>query len=123
MKIEIDTERASKQELAHLADMLRSLAGSSGSVVKPKDVFKDSSHSGGMFNMFGDTPAAEPQSSAAPEPSKPSSEGGLFSLFNSSSEPAQQESTPLPTYGPAEEEEKKPTSAEDILDDDKIVPY
>jgi hypothetical protein len=105
MKIEIDTERASKQELAHLADMLRSLAGSSGSVVKPKDVFEESSPSGGMFNMFGDTPSAEPQSSAAPETSQPAGDG-LFSLFNSSSEPAQQESTPLPTYGQSEEEEK-----------------
>ena len=124
MKIEIDTERASKQELAHLADMLRSLAGSSGSVVKPKDVFADSSPAGGMFNMFGDTSsqsASAPPSSAASEPSQHSSGGDLFSLF-SSPEP-KQESTSLPAYGRAEQEEKEPTKAEDLLDDDKIVPY
>lgn len=123
MRIEIDTERASKQELAHLAEMLRSLAGSSGSVAKPKNVFEDSSSSGGLFNMFGDTPSPsspEPQSSA---PSQPSSEGGLFSLFSSSSETAKQEPALLPAYGRAEEEEKEPTSAEDLLDDDNIVPY
>ena len=122
MKIEIDTQRDTKEDLLHLANMLNALAGSSGrrSVVvrprdfeKPKNVFEDSSPSGGLFNMFGDTSqAAEPKAEPAPEQPQAGATD-VFSIFNSSESASQTE---------LEETEEK-TTAKDVLDDDRIVPY
>lgn len=107
MRIEIDTKHDSREELAHLADMLRAIAGSH-SVVSASDArlqrrlarqgMAQSDLSGsavsspsqsGIFSLFDDG-----QSQAAQEPCfpRPSSEvssaqqpsGDIFSLFNSS---------------------------------------
>ena len=118
MKIEIDTQRDSKEELMHLANMLRALAGSSAArnvVVKQRNIFEDPSPTGGMMNMFGGSPAP-----AEPQPSQPAQSADLFSLFNSS-EGSQTASASQPDL-PAEESGEK-TSAHELLDDDRIVPY
>ena len=95
MKIEIDTQRDSKDDLMHLANMLNALSGSRRSKVvrprefaeKPKNVFEDSSPSGGLFNLFGDTSSqpvvpAEPLFSASvPVQSAESGSGDIFSIF------------------------------------------
>lgn len=145
MKIEIDTQRDSKEDLTHLADMLKALSGSRRSgAVRPKDivkrnadVFEDSAPAGGLFNMFGDSasqtaPAADPQpaATAQPAPSQPaqSGTGDLFSIFGSGSgsgsvaqDSGASASGVAASDGGGESGDK--TSAQDILDDDSIVPY
>lgn len=142
MKIEIDTQRDSREDLMHLADMLNALSGSrrSGAVRprdladKPRNVFEDPVPSGGLFNMFGDSssqqvPAAKPQTSA-PASSQPaqSGTGDLFSIFSSSDSASGGSSQPakMPTVSTLlsdDEDSKETSSAEEIMDDDKIVPY
>jgi hypothetical protein len=142
MKIEIDTQRDSREDLIHLADMLTALSGSrrSGAVrprdleEKPRNVFEDTAPSGGLFNMFGDSSsqaarASDPQP-AAPSPSQPaqSGTGDLFSIFSSSGSASGGSSQPsempaVSTLLSDDEDSRETSSADDIMDDDKIVPY
>lgn len=141
MKIEIDTQRDSKDELVHLANMLHAISGSHrsmtvkprelrGVVDKPKDVFGDSSSapSGGLFSMFGDS-SSEQVSAYDPQPTTPehsqpaqSGTGDIFSIFNSSDTPASQ-SAEITASTLLDEEDKETSSAKDILDATDIVPY
>ena len=139
MKIEIDTEKASKAELEHLASMLRNIAsGSSGAVsMTSMSASEPAPASGGLFSLFDDDPApSEPDpvstvaqtAGSAPEPAQsgPAS-GGLFSLFSDDT-PSQPASGIVDPYGSVvvddeEEDDGKPSTAEEILDDDRIVPY
>jgi hypothetical protein len=157
MKIEVDTKHDSREELAHLAEMLQKLARSSGSGVvttesKTANIFEDPAPSGGLFNMFDDspstpttTPATSTMSAAEPAPSQPAqnepASGGLFSLFSDDPKPDSPSvpSTPSPSMvtsaeatvaellsgqAQAEEEEiKESTSAKEVFDGDDIVPY
>ncbi|MBU2561638.1 MAG: hypothetical protein KKD17_05025 [Nanoarchaeota archaeon] len=139
MKIEVDTKHDSREELAALADMLRRLSSSSGSGVvsqassTPRNIFEDPSPSGGMFNMFGDSPS-QSSSSGQDSSSSQQSSGDLFSLFSSSPEQgaAQQPSQPMSAQPSVSEllssdydddKDKEMTAAQDLLDDDRIVPY
>ena len=135
MKIEIDTQRDSNDDLMHLANILNALSGSrrSGAVKprdfvdKPKNVFEDSSPSGGLFNMFGDsssppsTPAEQQPSAAAPAQS---GTGDLFSIFNSADSGSQPtETTTASMLLSSKEEPEQRSSAKEIMDGDRIVPY
>jgi hypothetical protein len=122
MRIEIDTKHDTKEELAQLANMLRALAGSSSerSVITEKsgNIFEDPSPSGGLMNMFGsndETSMQKPVTAAAP-----AAQGGLFSLFNSAKE---QPNTQQDVFDAESGQEGPATTAEDLLDDERIIPY
>jgi len=106
MKIEVDTNNDSKEDLRHLAEMLQKLSGSSAvTSSKPVNIFDDSApssspSSGGLFNMFNDepsTPASTPEPapvssmmsdpSPAPAQNEPA-QGGIFSIFGDDPKPA-----------------------------------
>lgn len=141
MKIEIDTERDSKESLAAALEMLKVLVGSSSgsSVVQSRDIFEDPSPTGGLMGMFGDDSSSTPssvsssESSQQSESSQPSQSGDIFSLFSDSRDetPAQGSYggalNSVESYGQVhaddEDENKEPTTADDIMDDDSIVPY
>jgi hypothetical protein len=123
MKIEIDTSSATKEELAHLSDMLRSLSGKSGAVASSAPV---GSQMPGFMNIFGDDAPSDPYSSAQPAQSAsspaPDSSGGLFSIFSDSPASAAQQ----PAQQSVSEEDfvvPKKSSGKDILDDDRIQLY
>ncbi|MBN1544385.1 hypothetical protein JW898_02890 [Candidatus Woesearchaeota archaeon] len=139
MKIEVDTKNDSREELAALADMLRRLSSSSGSgaVVShgsgsSGNIFDDPSPAGGMFSMFGDSPS-QPQEAPSSQQSKsePAS-GGLFSIFSQSTASSQQ-SSPSSSAGlsaaqllsedTGDDDIAPKSGVNDILDDDRIVPY
>lgn len=116
MKIEIDTKHDTKQDLAHLANMLNALTAGHSIIDnrfdrklerklarrnkierKPVDLFENSSENSGFVNIFGDTsqvtsPTAEPVSSvlpSAPEPVAPSAgTGDIFSIFGGTDTPS-----------------------------------
>jgi hypothetical protein len=118
MRIEIDTKSDSREELRHLANMLMALSSSASSnvIVKQRNIFDDPSPGVGMMSMFSD---ASPKPSAA-EPSQPAqSYPSLFSIFSDSPKSGQSQ----PSLDVLEEDDGKRTSAEDVLDDDRIVPY
>ncbi len=146
MKIEIDTKHDSREELSALADMLHRLGGSSrsgGVTPRPeqKNIFDDPSPSGGLMNMFGGESSAPQSSTTGTQPSEtmtsPSQDspasGGLFSIFNSSgsgdekpdpqsgSQPAG--STTVSDLLASGEPEPDKSAVQDILEDDRIVPY
>ena len=141
MKIEVDTQRDSKEDIMHLVNMLSAISGSRRSrVVKPKDLarksdlFEDSSPSSGLFNLFGDSSSqSSPQQSSqaesqhvAVEQSRPVQSGSdsLFSIFSSSGDSVSQQSeTPSSSTDSSVEKSKETSSADDILSDDQIVPY
>ena len=77
MKIEVDTQNASKEELRHLAQLLMKLSGQEASIVeKPKNIFADDSPAeGGLFNIFGNNDSER----TAPEP--------MMGMFESPSAP------------------------------------
>ncbi len=146
MKVEIDTENASKEELKHLAAMLHALSGEadrslsmtgtrSSVTSEPsatKNIFDDPAPSGGLFGMFGDSSPSTPEpvstvTAPAADPAQDAPSGDLFSIFNSDPSPAPVTgSSVVESYGTVagvEEEDATPTTAEDIIDDDRIVPY
>jgi len=113
VKIEVDTELASKDELKHLAAMLQALSGeadrsisinspstqssSTGSTPSAtKNIFDDPAPAGGLFSMFGDpspsTSTPEPASFVEVQPVEPvqsaavqnTPDGDMFSIFSSS---------------------------------------
>jgi hypothetical protein len=114
MRIEVDTKSDSKEELRHLANMLMALSNSASSnvVVKSRNIFDDPSPSVGMMGMFGDSSDSQPAQQQS-QPSSPS----MFSIFSDSPQPSSQ-----PALAVSDEGENK-TSAEDILDDDRIQLY
>jgi hypothetical protein len=133
MRIEVDTQRDSKEELFHLANMLRAISGSKESVVfrEPKtqksvDMFSDSPQptATGLFDMFNSDAQAAPQQSA---PVETESSKDLFSIFNSAPATPQQAATPILLNDPILDTESvepvKRTTARDILEDDRITPY
>ncbi|MBW2972456.1 hypothetical protein KY359_05460 [Candidatus Woesearchaeota archaeon] len=145
MKIEVDTKHDSREELAHVAELLQKLArySRSGAVVtdsRQGNIFEDPAPSGGMFSMFGDGPSPSVPAGQSPAPAQSSepASGGLFSIFggdSSSSAPAEP-SPQLEPYGGSptvsellaadsddDSEISGNTSVKDILDDDNIVPY
>jgi hypothetical protein len=113
MRIEVDTKSDSKEELRHLANMLMALSSSASSnvVIKSRNIFDDPSPSVGMMGMFGDS------SSQPAEPQSQQSAPSMFSIFSDSPQQA-----PQPTLAVVEEDGKK-SSAQDILDDDRIQLY
>jgi hypothetical protein len=116
MRIEIDTKSDSKEELKHLANMLMALSNSSSNViVKRHNIFDDPSPGIGMIGMFSDSPSQAAQQQA----SQPTQSPSLFSIF---SDPPQSGSS-QPSLGVLDEDDGKRTSAKDVLDDDRIVPY
>ncbi|MFC1741340.1 hypothetical protein ACFL3V_02290 [Nanoarchaeota archaeon] len=88
MRIEIDTKHDSKEELAHLASMLKALASSasSGSTIVENRIDRKLLKKGIRQDVFSSEPTS-------PEPA---SSGGLFSLFadDSPSQPEQSAATP-----------------------------
>jgi hypothetical protein len=117
MRIEVDTKSDSKEELRHLANMLMALSSSASSnvVVKSRNIFDDPSPSVGMMGMFGDNSGSQ----TAQQQSQPSQQSSpsMFSIFSDSPQPSSQ-----PALAVSDEGENK-TSAEDILDDDRIQLY
>ncbi|MFH1063849.1 MAG: hypothetical protein V1729_02090 [Candidatus Woesearchaeota archaeon] len=145
MKIEIDTEHASKDEMKHLAALLHALSGESDRSFSmsrksrsatpgqsgPRNIFDDPAPAGGFFSMFGDpSPATPTQSSSeqvstvSPAPAQGASVGDMFSIFGSDPSPsAVTGASGAESYGSVAEEDETPTTAEELLDDDRIVPY
>ncbi len=130
MRIEVDTQKDSKEELFHLANMLRALAGSEHKSVevKTKNIFDDPSPAVGLMGMFGDTSSSSsPVASSSPsysQPSEPQPSSGLFSIFSSSS------SAPVSSsaYSDAVQQSgsdwpDEKTTAKDLIEDPRIVPY
>jgi hypothetical protein len=119
MRIEIDTSSATKEELAHLAEMLRSLSGSQLSSPSSAPV---GSAVPGYVNIFGDSPSPSSTPSAPPQDS---GSGGLFSIFGDS--PQQSTSPSQPSAYSQQSEDTfvipKKSSGKDILDDDRIQLY
>jgi len=130
MKIEVDTKVDSREELFHLANMLKAIAGGSKEsvVVKSKNIFEESSPSVGLFDMFGSSSASQAtQTDVASQQVSPEPKQDLFSIFSSpeSTKPAAQ---PIVLNDPvldtdSSETTVKRTTARDILEDDRITPY
>lgn len=121
MRIEIDTSSATKEELAHLAEMLRSLSGSQLSAPSSAPV---GSAMPGYVNIFGDSPSS-PSASPPSAPQDSGSSGGLFSIFGDSPQQSASPSQPS-AYSQQLDEEfvvPKKSSGKDILDDDRIELY
>ena len=145
MRIEVDTQRDSKEELTHLANMLKAIAGTSSvsrdvSVQKQSNIFEDSSPSLGVFNMFGDSssqpaqqaqqaqayPSAYSQTSSSQSASSPAQSGGadIFSLFSSSPAGASADGVALNASQSSQSETPlKVSSGRELLEDERIVPY
>jgi hypothetical protein len=135
MKIEVDTQRDSREELMHLANMLKAISGaSSGSrdvaVQKQSNIFEDSSPGLGVFNMFGDSSSQQPVpsqyavSSQQPAPVSQSGGSDVFSLFSSS--PAASSGSRLAVESSVPESPEVPrrvSSVRELLEDERIVPY
>ena len=144
MRIEIDTKHDTKEDLAHLANMLKALSAGHSIVDnrferklgkklgrqhrlerKPVDLFEDSSPNAGFMNIFGDNTPAQPAASqpAASEPVSQAGSQDLFSIFGSADSGASSnEAVEMPkveTYGGVEKKEED----EDVLKDIRIVPY
>lgn len=131
MRIEIDTASATKAELQHLSDMLRSLAGNPSVNSYPSEPSAPvGSTMPGFMNIFGDDPAPSPQQMSSPQPAQSVSQssassgdsGGLFSIFSDS--PSQ--SGPVRQSAYSEETSftvPKKSRGQDILDDDRIQLY
>lgn len=148
MRIEIDTKHDTKQDLAHLANMLKALSAGHSIVDdrfdrkferklarhdrierKPSNLFEDSSEGSGFLNIFGDTsqvttPQAESVSSmlsSTPEPTQNAGTGDIFSIFGGTDTPSAPVETPtVETYGGYEQKEEDDS---DVLKDIRIVPY
>lgn len=125
MRIEIDTKHDTKEELAQLANMLRALAGASNErniiVEKSRNIFENNSPSGGLMNMFGSESAERADDIDTQKintAAAPAAQGGLFSLFNS----AQEQKSMQQDFN-IDESDRPATTAEDLLDDERIVPY
>lgn len=152
MRIEIDTKHDSKEELAHLADMLRAIAGSQSAVSASdarlqrrlarqgavrSDVFGSSVASdpqagpAGIFGLFDDGPSSSAQQAVSSSP-EPQPSGDIFSLFNSSPGEQPQAAQPVqPQFSSSallqdssdDWPEDRKSGGKDILDDDRIIPY
>jgi len=118
MRIEIDTKSDSREELRHLANMLMALSSSASSsvIVKQRNIFDDPSPGVGMMGMFGES-SSQPSQQQSSQPAQSSQ--SLFSIFSDSPKSSQSQ----PSLDVLDEDDGKRTSAEDVLDDDRIVPY
>ncbi|NQU78433.1 hypothetical protein HQ545_01565 [Candidatus Woesearchaeota archaeon] len=132
MKIEVDTKFDSKEELEHLAVMLRAIAGKSGAVRVPArvnardaarqaNIFDDPTPSGGLMGMFGNSSQsadAQPvatQSSVSPLLGSSASDGqGIFSLFSDDAVPENSDSS---------EVSSSDEGADEITESVRLEPY